>query len=400
MVVGFSLQQQQQQEQEPWPHQRLERIDCDVQTSLSDTGAVPRYAGDDGSLKAMMRPSVYGAIELSESESTTSSNEDAFTSTTGNQSPEAFPALFTFISLPTRSRPFAFDSRGSSSPPPQQQPRKRIRHGLDVDGANTAALACKKRRLRMDLITSRLSQPFSQPATHILNREGQKSGDRRFVKMASKLDMARRVAYLHATSVRRFSVMNRLRRRLGFVMSGQGNGVPLHDGLQNGIAQADTGKLDTRGKALWKPENLQASSSLASSSSLVGGVQPGSSGQPSQPHQPRHQAPHPLRISKPAALPMPSADLAASKQRTSPRIHTIRSPEHCPMPSYHEDPEEDSFAFLHVDEDNEDDGDVYSDFGVIFGGGGGGGGDSGQAQDDHSYEEYLDELDGISWVSR
>lgn len=69
------------------------------------------------------------------------------------------------------------------------------------------------------------------------------------------------------------------------------------------------------------------------------------------------------------------------------------------MPSYHEDPEEDSFAFLHVDED-EDDGDVYSDFGVIFGGGGGGGGDSGQTQDDHSYEEYLDELDGISWVSR
>ncbi|EFQ36114.1 uncharacterized protein GLRG_11258 [Colletotrichum graminicola M1.001] len=39
--------------------------------------------------------------------------------------------------------------------------------------------------------------------------------------------------------------------------------------------------------------------------------------------------------------------------------------------------------------------DVYSDFGAIFGGAA----NNGEIEDDgHSYEEYLDELDGISWV--
>lgn len=46
---------------------------------------------------------------------------------------------------------------------------------------------------------------------------------------------------------------------------------------------------------------------------------------------------------------------------------------------------------------------VYVDLGVVFGVGGparrreSGGARSGE-DDDHSFEEYLDELDGISWV--
>jgi hypothetical protein len=39
---------------------------------------------------------------------------------------------------------------------------------------------------------------------------------------------------------------------------------------------------------------------------------------------------------------------------------------------------------------------VYSDFSAIFGPGAG----AGQEEDEHSYEEYLDELDGISWAVR
>ncbi|KAI1277720.1 hypothetical protein F5Y07DRAFT_398274 [Xylaria sp. FL0933] len=60
--------------------------------------------------------------------------------------------------------------------PPVASPRqtKRIRTSDDVDGPGTASLPCKKRRLLLHLVTSRLSRPFSLPATHILIRE---SGD-------------------------------------------------------------------------------------------------------------------------------------------------------------------------------------------------------------------------------
>jgi hypothetical protein len=39
---------------------------------------------------------------------------------------------------------------------------------------------------------------------------------------------------------------------------------------------------------------------------------------------------------------------------------------------------------------------VYSDFSVVFGQNG----ESTSEEDDRSYEEYLDELDGICWMSR
>lgn len=41
--------------------------------------------------------------------------------------------------------------------------------------------------------------------------------------------------------------------------------------------------------------------------------------------------------------------------------------------------------------------DVYSDFGAIFGPGSG---STTESEDGHSFEEYLDELDGISWAVR
>ncbi|ROV90100.1 hypothetical protein VMCG_09775 [Cytospora schulzeri] len=61
---------------------------------------------------------------------------------------------------------------------------KRRRAIHDVDGPHTGTLGCKKRRLRRELITSRLSRPFSSPATHILNREAA-AGGKRFLKMAA-----------------------------------------------------------------------------------------------------------------------------------------------------------------------------------------------------------------------
>jgi hypothetical protein len=44
---------------------------------------------------------------------------------------------------------------------------KRLRPHTDVDGERSAHLQIKKRRLRRDLITSRLSRPFATPSTYI-----------------------------------------------------------------------------------------------------------------------------------------------------------------------------------------------------------------------------------------
>jgi hypothetical protein len=62
----------------------------------------------------------------------------------------------------------------------------------------------------------------------------------------------------------------------------------------------------------------------------------------------------------------------------------------------YDDAEEDSFAFLHPEDLDDDDSDVYCDFDAIF---------AAKAtspspqspSEEHTYEEYIDELDGISW---
>lgn len=103
------------------------------------------------------------------------------------------------------------------------------------------------------------------------------------------------------------------------------------------------------------------------------------------------------------ALPLPVSDVAATKNRTSPRLFPIRSPElrpTAPLPPL-DDLEEDSFAYMHpADDDWDDVGDdqesVYSDFSVLFGQNNENTGE----EEDRSYEEYLDELDGICWMSR
>lgn len=302
--------------------------------------------------------------------------------------------------LPTHSRRFVFTPESKKSfdfqpckvlhsPLP-----KRHRHRQDVDGPNTAGLSCKKRRLRADLITSRLSQSYSQPATHILNREGMESGDKRFLKMATTLDMARRIAHLHGTSFLRFSLMNRLRKKLGLWKKDEGNDDRERKKEKGAVNEEDEGDeehaseetIDTTAKAPWRAQSLEASS---------GGkyLKPAS---PTTDRQPKSAKVPGPRLSKPTALPLPSADFAV--KNGSPRIQPMRSPELRPMAHY-EELDEDSFSFLHADDESAgdvpDDGDVYSDFGVIFGSPG-----SPAEGEDHTYEEYLDELDGISWMTR
>jgi len=75
------------------------------------------------------------------------------------------PFSFTFSARPTLK--FSFD-RPVSIPVATNRPFKRRRALSDVDGDGNEGR--KKRRLRLHLITSRLSRPFSQPASNIVNR--------------------------------------------------------------------------------------------------------------------------------------------------------------------------------------------------------------------------------------
>lgn len=333
----------------------------------SSPSAVPRCAASDLSLGDLLRGD---ARPRSIYQDDTTRDESDTTSTSPSSPGDC--GLFTFS--PQRTAGFEFRLQQDHA-----QVSKRYRHRLDVDGPNSATLSYKKRRLRTELITSRLSQPYSQPATHILNREGMKSGDKRFLKMATSLDVARRIAHLHATSFLRFSVMNRLRRRLGLGRPGQhyDRDDEEHD---------QEGELDTTSKAPWRPQTLEGSS---------GGkyLRPSRDASAASGHASKAQA---CRLSKPTALPLPPSDLVAARRRTSSRIHPIRSPEMRPEHGAYDELDDDCFAFLHLDEDivgdsGDDPEHVYSDFSVIFAGG--------ASDDDQSYEEYLDELDGISWAT-
>lgn len=273
---------------------------------------------------------------------------------------------------------------------------KRCRLGSDVEGPNTANVGRKKRRLRTHLITSRLSQPFSQPATHILNREGRQVGDRRFVKMAVMLDSSRRAAYLRATAYLRYSIMNRMRKRLGVVRY-QGSTKESEDSTVRP-------STDTFTKAPWQSQQVKSTPEVRPSV-----LEPSKGATPAsrelkdetgiQSAETLSKAPAACRLSKPIALPLPSADVDATNDRTSARIDSTTSPEpRPPLAWMYDDAEEDSFAFLHPDEEHldDDDADVYCDFDAIF---------AAKAtspspqssSEEHTYEEYIDELDGISW---
>lgn len=397
---------------EPWRHHgalscreelALEQADL----STKDVAEVPRYSAPDSLLNALLKDRPFPAMRHGSDTSKHSKASESHTSALTPPRPSS--PRFTFSILESSPKPL--DIRPEPLPSCRYGVKRR-RYASDVDGFNTAVQSSKKRRLRSDLITSRLSQPYSQPATHILNREGQSAGDKRFLKMATSLDTARRVAHLHATSFLRFSVMNRLRKRLSQSFGQSGPHPKGHE--KEAAAVAATPSF----RAPWKPQNLMAAAvgrSLRFFPIPSGGISTGTGplpaitttptrvDQPPANPKPGHQQakPHACRLSKPAALPLPASDVAATQKRTSPRIHPVSSPELRPSGGSLDDLEEDSFAFLHPEDDDWDDGtddpdNVYSDFSVIFGDGTPGA----EAQDERTYEEYLDELDGICWVSR
>ena len=338
----------------------------------------------------------------------TRSGANLTSSTTSSDLP---PFSFGNVTLNTG---FAFSSQPVY---PAGQGTKRGRHLLDVDGSHTAGLSYKKRRIRADLITSRLSQAYSQPATHILNREGMKCGDKRFLKFASSVDAAKRRAQVHATSVLRFSFVNRLRKRFGLTR-------PTSDGPSPGqaLSRGETAQ-DSRLKSwpdggslrkpFWKPQSLLVTSDGKYPRANVSDASPTRSSR-----NPVHHAYTP-RSCGGQAFPGLTAS-TPSKSRLSSQVDQQPSPiaqSTSPIPpslpdfglnEADQDPDDDdSHTYRYLYDDHEDDDvngrnndmeNVYCDFGTMFG--------AGVPQDSHAssehsnYEEYLDELDGISWLAK
>ena len=286
---------------------------------------------------------------------------------------------------------------------------KRSRPLSDVDGPHTASLPSKKRRLGKQLITSMLSQPYSQPATHIINREGASSGDKRFLKLAA-VSAARRLNGLsamhnhhnhpgHHTFLRRAAVVNRFRLRVrdeavekghikvadiaaGAALLQPGHGVGLAVGARFpavvphqpfpglivlGPRSAHLGPRHAVTKAAGETGSSPSDRSLTSS--FVG-----TQSHPRPPSSPR------LR----PQLPEP---------RTT-------QPEFDPEADEIDDGEA-SFPYSEHDsryDSSDDPEDVYADFEAIFCGTNS---DADSSDDEgENYENAMDDLDGIPWKAR
>ena len=183
-------------------------------------------------------------------------------------------------------------------------------------------------------------------------------GDRRFLKMAAHVEV-RRGAGLGA-SVRRFAVLNRTRSVRGSSWSEMG-GYLSRD--PPGRTRAPVGG---RTPILHlPPARVLARSPLS---------------------PPRQPLPLPPARQTPKSIPSPPP--LARRPESSDVVPERRS--------LYDDDDDDCEAFPGSLYDSCDDPeDVYSDFGAIFDSGA-----KGEEEDGRCFEEYLDELDGISWAAR
>ncbi|MCJ1241094.1 hypothetical protein MMC14_009098 [Varicellaria rhodocarpa] len=78
---------------------------------------------------------------------------------------------------------------------------KRVRSTTDVDGEGSGDIHNKKRRLRLDLVTSRLSQPFATPTTNIVSRG------------PSKIAICARRRALGKNALRKAAILNSIKNK-------------------------------------------------------------------------------------------------------------------------------------------------------------------------------------------
>lgn len=271
---------------------------------------------------------------------------------------------------------------------------KRSRAVDDVDGPCTGHLSCKKRRLRLQLITSRLSLPFSLPATHILNRESDDDTPviSRFVKIAA---LRAKKAGHQTTLVRKAAILNRVRLNVRQTAITRG-----HD------------------RIWWMTRMGAMSHGVQLVTDSTGAMFPGRSGeQVPGPIVPQAWRPHTTAaLLSPSTLstlfpdpvigsgfvgqtaPLGTVPISPYSRAT---CQDIPPPTSIMTPLAGADEDEASFPDSDLDSryantSDDDMDDVYADFGALFGGGGS---SDEPGTDDHFYEEYLDEVDGIVWGS-
>ena len=83
---------------------------------------------------------------------------------------QSSPKDGTFVFESDNTLPASFVFPKAQSTAQRRDSPKRIRPRADVDGEGSEDVQNKKRRLRLDLITSRLSRPYASPTTHIVGR--------------------------------------------------------------------------------------------------------------------------------------------------------------------------------------------------------------------------------------
>ncbi|POS70058.1 hypothetical protein DHEL01_v211546 [Diaporthe helianthi] len=337
--------------------------------------------------------------------------------------------------------------------------RRRALH--DVDGPHTGSLGCKKRRLRRHLITSRLSRPYSSPATHILNREAA-AGAKRFLKMAAAAS-ARKLATIvvptpptadwglgravaaaqvatvvpannihhlaPAEMVRRAAIMNSFRIRVCDEAQERGERTDLQLAASAALLRAGPGLQGVGFVTTTTAVGAHVSPDPSTRGATRGsGLEPRWSNVASSPKS----ATQPSLMASAAGISLPVQQTRAAAccsppgspnkhskprgaRRTSPGTRPLRSPELSAQGSHADcgglDDDELSFpATDYSDEflENESD-EVYTDFGAIFGGSGDEGDDTGDTGEalrpagegpvEH-FEDYMDDLDGIPWGAR
>ncbi|EGZ72433.1 hypothetical protein NEUTE2DRAFT_112058 [Neurospora tetrasperma FGSC 2509] len=324
---------------------------------------------------------------------------------------------------------------------------KRSRPCTDVDGHNTAPLPCKKRRLRLNFVTSRLSHPFSLPATHILNRESILKGDKRLRSIAAAAN--RRMAMAGwgfggvggqngggggmamamggngsaASWLRKMAVMNRFRMRMmgeGLVRAQQAQAVQAQadevgQGRGGGGPPAVAGHVGVGGTTGGVPMKRTAQGHH--------GYGPGTSQQPPPPRGSQaggQQVPVPVITGFPPPVihttisnlgPSTSAPSTPQRLSPSPPLHPLHSPDLRPTDDQDDqDFDDEDVAFptsahesRYEGEDEEEGHEVYADFGVLFGGGSEedldeeGNSMSGEMNGEQQECLGLDNWDGISW---
>ncbi|RYP68469.1 hypothetical protein DL771_006621 [Monosporascus sp. 5C6A] len=356
--------------------------------------------------------------------------------TVGNGSLSTYP----FTGAPIPADRVACTELALRARPPLPPPKRR-RAVHDVDGPGTGSLPCKKRRLRLHLITSRLSQPYSLPATHILNRES--SGESALTRFLRRLNAAKVKKAGHQTAlVRKAAILNRVRISVRQAAMQRGhahmaglaarqNALALDHGLlvvtapeTSATAARFPGRPGGAGPGVpnaWRPHTTAFPTAPSLLSPSLPGPMYGVSGAGVEK---RGEATQPLRP-PPAPAYSPSPRVEEHERVVAPKSSIC-----APVPGDDGDQDEGAFPgsdldgrYAELSDDDMDD--VYADFGVLFGGGGGssssssedhraracseGGGSSsrhreeqgrggGEEQGGHFYEEYLDELDGIPWV--